>query len=306
MIIREAVCRNALVLTCAALIALAAAPWVAAQSRSIVREVVIGDGAGYLGIQMAEVTSDNMATYKLAAERGVVVQSVEKGSPAETAGLQEKDVILELSGIPVLSTQQFARMVRELPPGRKVDLAVSRDGKKLNLSAKLGKNESGGMVGAVRPGARVEPGSPLVEPREFDFSMPGGRAFRFQAPNGRMFQFDGPAGGTSVWSAEKPKLGVTLQPLTEQLAEHLGVTGKKGVLVTGTISGTPAAAALKAGDVIVRANDTAVDSPEELSRIVRGKDGKIELKVVRDRKEVSVSVELSASDSKPKPRGFTL
>jgi S1-C subfamily serine protease len=136
--------------------------------------------------------------------------------------------------------------------------------------------------------------------------MPGGRMFRFQGPEGRVFQFDGPGSGSMVWSTDKPKLGVTLQPLTEQLAEHLGVSGKKGVLVTGTIAGTPAASQLKAGDVIVRANEAVVDSPEELSRIVRSKDGKIDLKVVRDRKEITVSVELTSSDSKSKPRGFTL
>src|SRR5881296_3300132 len=57
-------------------------------------------GGSYLGIEMDEVTADNMATYKLSAERGVIVRQVEKGSPAADAGIEEKDVVAEYDGMP--------------------------------------------------------------------------------------------------------------------------------------------------------------------------------------------------------------
>ena len=83
------------------------------------------DTGSYLGIRMEDVTSDNMASYKLDAERGVIVRSVDKGSPAEEASLREKDVILEYDGIPVISSTQLKRLVQETPPGRRAEQRCS-------------------------------------------------------------------------------------------------------------------------------------------------------------------------------------
>jgi S1-C subfamily serine protease len=49
----------------------------------------------YLGITMEDVTAVNMSQYKLNSERGVIVRSVQPGSPAEKATLKEKDVLME-------------------------------------------------------------------------------------------------------------------------------------------------------------------------------------------------------------------
>ena len=231
----------------------------------------------YLGIQMEDVTAGNMAGLKLAGERGVIVRTVEKGSPAEAARLQENDVILEYCGIPVISAAQFSRLVNETPPNRTVDLVVSRDGKKMNVSAKLGKRDDlpAGDFG--------------------DLS----RLFSFQGPEGRSFQFRVPPEGMRVMPTprrdEKPRLGVTAQPLTDQMAEYLGVTGKTGAMITAVDPGSPAASKLKAGDVIVGADARRVTGPEDLNRIVQDKNGgKLDLKVIRDKKEISVTIELPA------------
>ena len=98
-------------------------------------------GGSYLGIEMENVNAENMALYKLTDERGVIVRTVEKGSPAEAANLQERDVILGYAGTPVFSTMQMMRLVQETPEGRKVNLVASRDGKKLDLTVKIGKSE---------------------------------------------------------------------------------------------------------------------------------------------------------------------
>ncbi len=276
-----------------------ASPLAAAQEvYSIDKEVRVGIGGGYLGIEMEDVTADNMATYKLTSERGVIVRSVVKGSPAEAAGLQDKDVILEYAGMPVFSAQQMTRLVRETPVGRKVDLVVSRDGKKINLTAKIDKREAG-------------PGAPENEPDVMMFGAPGGRTFRFRTPEGGNWpEMPGVPGMGPVWKEEssKPRLGVTLQPLTDQMADFLGVPGRKGVLVTSVVEGTPAVGKLKAGDVIVRADNQPIEDLGDLTRIVRGKPegGKIELKIVRDKKEILVTVDLAGTGSKPQSQGFKL
>jgi len=260
------------------------------------------DGSSYLGIQMEDVTAANLAKYKLTDERGVIVRSVEKGSPAEAAKLQENDVILEYAGQPVMSTTQLARMVRETPIGRKVEIIVSRDGKKANLTVEIGKREE-----PMSLDRRI-----TILPREgdgkgFDFFGPDGRRFQFSIPGSRGFMYGIPGPGGLAFSLERPRLGVTLEPLTGQMAEFLGVPGKKGVLVTSVEQGSPAATKLKAGDVITRADNQTVDSPDDLARLVQKKnDGKIDLTVIREKKEVSITVELPQRDTGKEKRGFRL
>jgi len=265
---------------------------------SIEKNVQIGLDGAYLGIEMEDVTADNMASYKLAGERGIIVRSVIKGSPAEAAGLQEKDVILEFAGTSVQSVQQMRRLVRETPVGRKVDLVVSRGGMKINLTAKIGKRETG------RGGAENEPDIMM-------FGAPGGRTFHFRTPEeGNWPEMPGMPGMGPSWKEEssKPRLGVTLQPLTDQLAEFLGVPGRKGVLVSSVVEGSPAVGRLKAGDVIVRADNQPIEDLGDLTRTVRGKPegGKLELMVVRDKKEIVITVDLAGTGAKPQNRGFKL
>ena len=126
---------------------------------------------------MENVTADNMSSYKLSAELGVIVRTVEKGSPAEAANLREKDVILEYAGMPVFSTMQLTRLVQETPEGRTVNLVISRDGKKLDLNVKMGKRE-----GPLSQGERPE----FDHDRNWGFGGPGGRSFGFEVPEGRL------------------------------------------------------------------------------------------------------------------------
>jgi serine protease Do len=268
------------------LAAFAAVSTTAAQSRQPGRvlrlESTPGTSGAFLGIQMEDVTASNMGNYKLGAERGVIVRAVEKGSPAEGAKLQENDVILEYCGIPVISAMQFSHLVNETPPDRTVDLVVSRDGKKMNFSVKLGKREDNLQSENLRDWSR-----------RFDFQGPGGRTFQFRVPQP-------PQGGMRVipqpGTQEKPRLGVTLQPLTDQMADFLGVSGKAGALVASVESGSAAASKLKAGDVIISVDGHRVGNPDDVSRVVEQKSGgKLDLKVIRDHKEISITVDIPAS-----------
>jgi serine protease Do len=256
-------------LLAALLISTAASPISYAQAGRNTSIIQLNSSGSYLGIQMDDVTSANMAKFKLSAERGVIVRSVEKGTPAEKAGLHEDDVILEYAGMQVWSTTQFSRLVQETPVGRKVDLAISRDGKRTTLAAEIGDRSARTDGGRFSPFERME-----------DYFSRGADKGVFIATPG------------------KPRLGLTLQWLSEQLAEHMGVPGKKGVLVTSVAEGSPSAGKIRAGDVIVSVDGKAIANPEDLTKIVREKDdGKIALKLIRDKKELTVEVTLPAAPS---------
>jgi serine protease Do len=259
----------------------AALPFANAQTR-IFSNVLQNDSSGaYLGIEMDDVDANNMSKYKLDGERGVIVRSVVKGSPADTAGIKDDDVILEFGDTRVWSSLQMSRLVRETPVGRKVNLVVSRDGKRMNLSAKLERRE---------PGRAENP--MLVVPDGSD--GPGRRSYQFRFPDGFGLGPD-----RREFPDSKPRLGVTIQPLTDQLAEFLGVPDKKGVLVATVMEGSPSAGKLKSGDVIISMDGKSIDNSEDLTRYVRNKsEGSITLNVIRDKKEITVVVSLPEEEGK--------
>jgi serine protease Do len=94
---------------------------------------------------------------------------------------------------------------------------------------------------------------------------------------------------------ERGRLGVTIQPLTPELAKAFGLSQTDGALVSSVAEGSPAAAAgLRNGDVVLEYDGHKVGRTTALSRMVAatpiGK--KVTLKIVRDGKE---SVTLSAT-----------
>ena len=98
----------------------------------------------------------------LSAERGAVVTDVQEGSAAEKAGVKDGDVIVRFGGQDVWSAAQLARLVRETPAGRTVDLEVSRGGSIQKLSVTLVKPDRDHMF-ARGPGGMGE---------DFHFEMP--------------------------------------------------------------------------------------------------------------------------------------
>ena len=246
----------------------------AQQSRSLPLVMQANSSGSYLGIQMDDVTAANMSKYKLSSEKGVIIRSVQKRSPAEDAKLQEDDVILEYGGFQVWSASQFARLVEETPVGRKVDLVVSRDGKRITLTAQIGTHES--------------------RRSENQMEIPPNDWFRQYFHNSPFFRFN-PGDQDLKEPAQKPRLGVQLLPLTDQLAEHFGVPGKKGALISSVQEGSPAQGKLLSGDVITRADSKEIRDPEDLIRIVNDKsEGSLTLKVIRDKKDITVVINLPA------------
>jgi serine protease Do len=264
-----------------------------AQTRML-RTIVSPDTSGaFLGIQMVDVTDKNMSQYKLDSVQGVIVQSVVDGSPAESAGIKEDDVILDFAGIKVRSAIQLRRLVGETPVDREVGIVLSRNGEQKNISVRLKEQEN----------RQAENNQNFLEPF-FDSTTPQGNFF-FRNPDRseRNPMMPAPEGNSMMPAPERPKLGITLQPLSDQLANFMGVPGDKGVLVSSVAKGSASDGKLKAGDVIISAEGKDVQGPEDIAELVRNKDGgSIAFKVIRDKKEISVSVQIEAGGG----RGFRL
>ncbi|MFC3076432.1 DegQ family serine endoprotease [Shinella pollutisoli] len=90
-------------------------------------------------------------------------------------------------------------------------------------------------------------------------------------------------------------LGVRIQPVTDDIAESLGMSEAKGALVAGVIKGGPVDnGSIRTGDVIIRFDGKDVDEMRDLPRVVAESPvGKaVDVVLLRDGKETSVKVTL--------------
>ena len=90
---------------------------------------------GYLGMGIVPVTDDVKDSFKLSEARGALVQNVEAGKPAERAGIQPGDVIVEIDGRKINTNRELIDYISYLPVGSKVNITVIRDGQRKALTA---------------------------------------------------------------------------------------------------------------------------------------------------------------------------
>jgi Do/DeqQ family serine protease len=89
---------------------------------------------GRIGVVVQSVTPDIAAAAGLAQATGAIVASVEKGSPAERAGLRAGDVIVEMDGRPVPSASDVRNRIGLREAGSSVLIAFLREGKRQTLT----------------------------------------------------------------------------------------------------------------------------------------------------------------------------
>ncbi len=102
---------------------------------------------GFLGVQIQPMTESLAKSLNVTdSSMGIVVGDVFKSSPAEKAGIQRYDVILELNGNNVTDVNSFRNSVAATDPGQNVKLTVLRNGKRININIKLGELENAKMA----------------------------------------------------------------------------------------------------------------------------------------------------------------
>ncbi|WP_116087281.1 DegQ family serine endoprotease [Tropicimonas sp. IMCC34011] len=175
---------------------------------------------GWLGVRIQDVTEDVADAIGLDDARGALVTDVPEG-PAEEAGMEAGDVILSFDGGEVEDTRQLVRRVGNTEVGKEVGVTVYRDGEMEELQITLGRRED--AEGAV-PASAAGPDSDEEEP------------------------------------SQSQVLGLTVQPLTSEIAEELGLDPEaSGLAVTDVDESSEAfEKGVNAGDVIVEAGQEPV------------------------------------------------
>lgn len=238
-------------------------------------------GGSSIGVTIREMTSDDVTKAKLNAASGVMIEAVHEGTPASRSGLRGGDIVVEFDGERVRSVQQFTRLVQESAPGRSVDAVIVRDGSRQTL--------------AVTP-----------EPRSAIDNLVARRVLPNVDRLPRDFAFDSLVPEVRSLVSQR-QLGATLTPLSDQLEGYFGVAN--GVLVSSVQTGSAASeAGLRAGDVITQVNGRQVNGPNDVAQTVRNAaaGSEVELRVTRDRKELTLKARIPERSGASGRRGVTL
>lgn len=109
---------------------------------------------GRIGVMIQEVTKELAESFGLSKPQGALVAAVEKGGPAEKAGLEVGDVILRFNDKSVAQSSDLPRVVGNAKPGSKATLQIWRAGASKDLSLTVGEMSDEAVAGRGGRGGR--------------------------------------------------------------------------------------------------------------------------------------------------------
>jgi len=226
----------------------------------------------WLGVTTQEITSDLREGLDYRGS-GVLVTRVFADSPADRAGLEKGDVLVRFNSRTIDTPSELVDMVRGARVGQSVSLAIVRDGQRRNLTARLSARTVEDVEAPEAPEAPAPPRAP--------------RAPRAPESRSEVFEWDGntmelPEGLGLTMLRGRGRLGVQIQSLSEDMADALGVAGRKGVLVTDVVKDSPASkVGIRGGDVIAQVAGKDVEDVSDLQRELRDHEGKVSITLLR-------------------------
>jgi serine protease Do len=95
---------------------------------------------GWIGVSLEPLTEELVQSLGLPNNHGAVIARIHPGSPAETAGLQAKDVIVKFGGTAVDDYHQLMRLSSEAEPGKTVPLEIVRSKQRKTVQIKIAES----------------------------------------------------------------------------------------------------------------------------------------------------------------------
>lgn len=181
---------------------------------------------GWLGVKIQDVTPDVAEAMGLSVSNGALITDVPEG-PARDAGLQAGDVITSFNGRAIRNVRDLTRTVADSPIGEEVPVTVLREGRETVVPVKLGRREEAEAPAA--PASAQDQGAPH-EPQSLEV------------------------------------LGLTLQPVTPEMAEQMNLPpSTRGLVVTHVDPASDAAGkGVAPGDIVVEAGQRPVAALSDL------------------------------------------
>jgi Do/DeqQ family serine protease len=174
-----------------------------------------------LGVGVQTMTSDLASGLGTKEVRGVLVNSVAPGSPADRAGVKTGDIVTGVNGVPVNDSNALRNTVASSAPGSDLTVSLLRNGSEQQIHVKVG-----------------------------ELNGEHARAGQEGSGNG---------------AAESGRLGLSLTPLTPEIAGQLGLgrNVQGAVVESEDPSGAAARAGIEEGDVVMQINGQPVRNAQD-------------------------------------------
>ncbi|OCT11909.1 hypothetical protein A8709_29030 [Paenibacillus pectinilyticus] len=104
--------------------------------------------APYLGVSLQNITNDMLQDLQINSTKGAVVAEVVPGTPAFEAGIRQYDVIVNVNGTAISTTDDITKAVQAAAVGDEMKVTISRDGQTKDITVKVGdKNAATSLQG---------------------------------------------------------------------------------------------------------------------------------------------------------------
>ena len=242
---------------------------------------------GYLGVDIRTVTDTSVRDLHLRESHGVVVVMVDHDGPAWKAGIREHDVVQTVNGSPIDSEEQLRHVLREMQPGRTVQIGVSRDGSVQTLTATMANRDDIGRRAWEQHYVVPAPTDPVAIADDDAGSEPSPSVARKSAHSFGHSLMPG-----HLLPVFPSYTGATVDEIGPQLADYFGLNGRTGLLIQRVDPNSPAAAAgMHAGDVVLRVNGTAMATRSDWNRALHDSKGHtVSMVVMREHREQTLTV----------------
>jgi serine protease Do len=111
---------------------------------------------GRIGVQIGPVSEEVAKAIGLDSAKGAMVSHVQRGGPADKAGVQAGDVITDFNGEPILQWSDLPRIVGGTKPDTRATMKVWRKGKEVSLRVRVGEFETDDAATPSESGSQAE------------------------------------------------------------------------------------------------------------------------------------------------------
>jgi serine protease Do len=166
---------------------------------------------GWVGVTSQDLTPDLAKSFSLTVPKGALLAEVQKGGPADKAGLKKGDVVVTYQDGPVTDASAFRNDVANSAIGQPVQLGIWRNGKKQEVSLTVGNldDERKALTAEVktRLGVEVRPLT-VKEAANYGLELPKGVAIKWVDPKGPIGQAGFEVGDVILALGNQPVQGV--------------------------------------------------------------------------------------------------
>jgi len=226
------------------------------------------DGFGPHGASVFSVDSNRamLGVVTEGDEKGAEIKSITKESAAEKAGLKKGDIITKINNRKIDVTDDVTDAIRSQKPGDKVTITYLREGKEQKATAELGRWKGIDVKGMTAP--RVLSDQMWRENQDF-----------------KRFENMSPSIQGGFFSNNRPRLGMAVQDTDD---------GKGVKVLDVDDDGTAHKAGIKENDIITHIDDKAVNSADEVSKMMKEKKDQptVRMQVNRGGKTQNIEVKI--------------